>query len=207
MIGEIDLFGCEVKKSRKGGGDSVFKIIGASNHCREARADDDFYATPPSAVEMLLDIEKFNHAILEPSCGAGHIAKVLVDHGYDVEARDLVYRGYGRGGCDFLATDNRQWSGDIVMNPPYDLAAEFVAKALSIVKDGAKIAAFLKLTFAEGKKRRELFDKCPPVRCWVSTSRLSCGKNGVEWSPSAVCYAWWIWEKGFKGSTSLKWFN
>lgn len=24
---------------------------------------------------------------------------------------------------------------------------------------------------------------------------------------SAVCYAWYVWEKGYKGKTELSWFN
>jgi len=26
-------------------------------------------------------------------------------------------------------------------------------------------------------------------------------------TPSANCYAWYVWEKGFKGETILRWFN
>lgn len=203
-----DLFGNEIEEhTARGGGDSVYKIIGASNHCREDRADKDFYATDPKAVELLCGMETFCHKILEPSCGQGHISKVLLAKGYEVESRDLVDRGFGKSGCDFLAANNVAWDGDIVMNPPYELAAAFVGKALDIIGSGRKVAAFLKLTFAEGIGRRTLFEKFPPSRIWVSSSRLECGKNGVFGAGSAVCYCWWIWEKGFCGDTVLKWFN
>jgi len=203
-----DLFGEEiVEPTTRGGGDSMYKIIGASNHCREERADNDFYATDPKAVELLCGLENFDLKVLEPSCGQGHISKVLIKHGYSVESRDLVDRGFGKSGFNFLDAKNTEWDGDIVMNPPYELAAAFVAKALSIVKEGRKVAAFLKLTFAEGIGRRPLFNEYPPIRIWVSSSRLECGKNGVFGAGSAVCYCWWIWEKGFKGDTTLKWFN
>ena len=29
----------------------------------------------------------------------------------------------------------------------------------------------------------------------------------IEGGGSAVAYAWFVWEKGFKGTTKLKWFN
>lgn len=84
---------------------------------------------------------------------------------------------------------------------------------------------FLKITFLEGKSRRKLFEDYPPKRVYVSTSRILCGKNGdfykrdengnliidKDGNPmedsSAVCYAWFIWEKGYKGDIILKHFN
>lgn len=204
----IDLFGGEIRVPQKrGGGDSMFKIIGASNHCAESRASDDFYATDPRAVEMLCDLEKFSQVILEPCCGQGHIAKVLTVRGYDVVATDLCDRGFGEPGHNFLTENYGVVDMDIITNPPYSRAQQFVEKALDIVGDGHKVVMFLKLTFAEGKSRRELFGKFPPKTVYVSSSRLECGKNGVFGSGSAVCYAWWCWQKGWKGETTMRWFN
>lgn len=60
-----------------GNSKTVFSIIGASNHSETERHAEDYYATPPSAVEQLLDLETFSPRILEPSCGGGHISRVL----------------------------------------------------------------------------------------------------------------------------------
>lgn len=192
----------------KGGNASTFKTIGASNHCAEERADKDYYATEPFAVEQLCEIEKFNGPILEPSCGEGHMSRVLLSHGYNVVSRDIVDRGFGEV-ADFLSADNTKWDGDIVTNPPYAFAQQFVEKALAIIPVGSKVAMFLKLTFLEGKKRASLFKTAPPIRVWVSRSRLLCAKNGdFEHSPgSATAYAWFIWEKGYVGSPEIHWFN
>lgn len=75
-----------------GDANSVYKIIGASNHSNENRADDDYYATDPKAVEELLKREKFSHYVWEPACGGGHISKVLEAHGYDVLSSDIVVK-------------------------------------------------------------------------------------------------------------------
>ena len=192
----------------KGGNASTFKTIGASNHCDEERADKDYYATEPAATEWLCRLEKFSGPILEPSCGEGHMSEVLKAHGYEVVSRDLADRGYGEV-ADFLSADNTEWGGDIVTNPPYAFAQEFVEKALAIIPDGRKVAMFLKLTFLEGKKRAALFNSTPPHRVWVSRSRLKCAKNGdFEHSPgSATAYAWFVWEKGYKGHPEIRWFN
>lgn len=145
----------------KGGTASTFKTIGASNHCEHERADKDYYATEPAAVEGLCEIEQFDKRILEPSCGAGHMSEVLKAYGYEVTSRDIADRGYGEV-ADFLAEDNTEWQGDIITNPPYAFAQEFVEKALAIIPEGHKVAMFLKLTFLEGKRRAGLFNSTPP---------------------------------------------
>lgn len=153
-------------------------------------------------------LEQFDGRILEPACGEGHISEVLKAAGYEVASRDLVDRGYGEV-ADFLAIDNLAWNGNIVTNPPYKYAQQFVEKALSIISEGKKVAMFLKLTFLEGKARRDLFRSTPPIRVWVSSSRLKCAMNGDfdKYGSSAAAYAWFVWEKGYKGETTVKWFN
>lgn len=195
---------------RNGGRASVFKTLGASNHTAHERQRNDYYATEPAATEQLLLLETFRgKQILEPSCGEGHISEVLKRYGFDVVSRDLIARGYGEV-ADFLSDDNVSFDGDIITNPPYKYAREFVEKALQIIPDGNKVAMFLKLTFLEGKARKELFREQPPIRVWVSSLRLTCAMNGdfnALRSRSATAYAWFIWEKGYKGDTILKWFN
>lgn len=156
---------------------------------------------------MLCNLEKFSQTILEPACGQGHIAKTLEAHGYKVLACDLVDRGYGTTGIDFLTLDKQNVNVDVITNPPYKLAQEFVEKAMSVVASGHKVAMFLKLTFLETAKRRELFKKYPPKTVYVASQRIACWPNGKPTTQSMVCYAWFVWEKGFSGDTILKWFN
>ena len=99
---------------------------------------------------------------------------------------------------------------DIITNPPYRYAKEFVEHALDIVGDGRKVAMFLKLTFLESKSRRALFEKYPPKRIWVFSERVQCAKNGdfetyKQGVGTAVAYAWYIWEKGYRGETTVGW--
>lgn len=203
---------------------SIYVTLGASNHVEEERQEHDYYATHPSATEWLCSLETFSKDILEPACGEGHISKVLEKHGYNVESFDLIDRGYGEGGIDFLQY-NEVVDKDIVSNPPYKLAQEFIEHAMEIVTEGHKVAMFLKLTFLESSGRKKLFKKYPPKKIWVSSSRIPCGKNGDFYDrdkdgnikydksgnpkeiSSAVCYAWFIFEKGYHGEMVVDLFN
>lgn len=206
-----------MEKDWTGNGKSIYTTLGASNHTDKEREQNDFYATEPRALELLLEEEHFFPYVWECACGQGHLSAVLKNHGYDVKSSDLVDRGYdGAEVIDFLKVCKKDvkndFPRDIITNPPYKYAKEFVEKALEISMDGTKIAMFLKVQFLEGKARRELFDKHPPKRIYVASSRLLCAKNGEfekmrQGGGSAVAYAWFIWEKGFTGEPVVRWFN
>lgn len=199
------------EKDWTGNKNSIFKTLGASNHTDKERENDDFYATDPIAAKFLLQLEDLHKNIWECSCGEGHLSKIFEEAGHKVYSTDLIDRGYGIGGIDFLQ-QTKVFNGDIITNPPYKFAKEFVEKGLQLVNDGNKVIMFLKLQFLEGKARRKLFDEFPPKRIWVSSSRITCAKNAdfqtmKDGGGSAVCYAFFVWEKGFKGDTVIKWFN
>lgn len=145
---------------------SIFTTLGASNHVDHERAEYDYYATEPKAMELLLAEEIFSPTVWECACGEGHLSKVLLDHGYGVKSSDLIYRNFGEGGIDFLK-QNKTCYVDIITNPPYKYAKEFVEHAIEILEEGRKVAMFLKLTFLEGKARKELFLKAPPKKVYV----------------------------------------
>ncbi len=190
------------------GATKVFSVLGATNHSDTEREVNDYYATDPIALTALLERERFSDKVWECACGDGALSKVLVSKGYEVKSTDLIYRGYGEGGVDFLI-GNESFDGDIVTNPPYKDALVFVEKALDTVTDGHRVAMLLRLQFLETKSRRMLFDVYPPQYVYVSTNRIKCAKNGdfESTGSSAVAYAWFIWKKGFAGETTVRWFN
>lgn len=198
------------KKDWTGNYNSIWKTIGASSHTTEERQKDDYYATDPKAVDKLLTVEKPFPIVWECACGEGHLAERLKEFGYTVYCSDLIDRGYAASRFDFLkmtSIPKAIENCDILTNPPYKYAKEFVLKALELVKQGRKVFMFLKLTFLEGKTRyEELFKKYPPKTVYVFSERISCIKNGKgEFNRGAVCYAWFVWEKGYFGTTQIKW--
>lgn len=199
-------------KDWTGNANSIFKNIGASNHTNEEREISDYYATDPKALVMLLERETFCPYVWEPACGEGHLSKVLAENGYKVRNSDIIDRGYpGTEIIDFLKVTKEDvendFSRDIITNPPYKYAKEFVERALDISMDSSKIAMFLKLTFLEGQARRELFRENPPKKIYVFSKRITCAKNGdfERYSQGAVAYGWFIWEKGFNGKPEIEW--
>lgn len=90
----------------------------------------------------------------EVACGEGHLSERLKEYGHEVYSTDLIDRGYGVGGIDFLECPVK-WDGDILTNPPYKFAQQFVEHSLELINDGSKVFMFLKLQFLEGKARRK----------------------------------------------------
>ena len=197
----------ERSKDWTGDKNSIFKTLGASNHTKDARQVDDYYATEPLAIDILCEVEEFDGRIWECACGEGHLSKRLMEHGYQVVSSDLVPRGFGKAHVDFLLCD-KPWNGNIITNPPYKHATEFVEKAMELIPEGKKVAMFLKVLFLETKGRKELFEKYPPKSVYISSSRLACAKNGdFSNAQRAVAYAWYVWEKGHTDNTTLHWVN
>jgi len=198
-------------KDWTGNQNSIYKTLGASNHTAEEREINDYYATDPKAAELLLQLEDFSDNIWECASGEGHLAQVFKKAGHNVKCSDLIDRTGDTEIINFLEF-NGTFDGDIITNPPYKFAQDFVEKAMDIIPDGHKVAMFLKLQFLEGKGRRSLFDKYPPKTVYVASGRLLCAKNGEfekmkAGGGSAVAYAWYVWEKGYNGDAVIKWFN
>ena len=197
------------KKDWIGNNKANFTRLGASNHALTERQIDDYYATDPKAAELLLEVEPDLNNIWECACGEGHLAKIFKKHKKLGLATDLIYRGYGNlNPIDFLNFEDF-YQGDIVTNPPYKYAKEFIEKGIEVIPTGFTVAMFLKVTFLEGKARKEFFKKYPPKTIYVCSGRIPCAKNGdfEKYPSSAIAYAWFVWKKGYKGDTIVKWIN
>ena len=188
--------------------ESIFRNLGASNHAIEERHAEDYYATEPIAGELLLETLPELHNIWECACGEGHLAKVFDNVSKLNKATDLIDRGYGTIE-DFLLSNDPYHNGDIVTNPPYKFAQEFVEHALNLIDEDRYVCMFLKVLFLESQSRKQLFQQYPPKTIYVSSSRINCAKNGDfnTYSSSAIAYAWFVWQKGNAGETIVKWIN
>lgn len=190
----------------KANNNKVFITLGSTVHSSWERELNDFYATDPIAIKLLLEQEQFKNKILELACWMWHLSKPLIEAWYDVESYDLVDRGYWKIKNFFDISD---WEWDIITNPPYSDAQKFVEHALNIIKPWAKAAFFLKILFLESRARKKLFLENPPKMIYVCSWRVKCVKNWDfdRYTSGAQAYAWFIWEKGYKWETIIKWIN
>lgn len=185
---------------------TVFATMGATNHSEGERAEHDYYATDPVAATLLIQEENLS-GVWECACGDGALAKVFDKSGVLKRATDLIDRGYGKGGIDFLQ-EQGTYDGDIVTNPPYKHAEDFIRKAYELIPDGRKVCMLLKLTFLESKARKKLFKDIPLKTLYVSSSRINCYRNNDRsFKSSAIAYGWYVWEKGYTGEPIIKWIN
>lgn len=186
----------------------------AGGNPERGRVDNDFYATDPKSTKALLDNVKFEgNSFLEPCCGQGHISKLIEKYypNAEVVSQDLVDRGYGKTGIDFLTYEFDRKFDNVITNPPFKLAQDFIEKSLELLNDNGKVAMFLKVQFLEGTGRKEFFEKAPLKYVYVFRARQSPWMNGSpvdekgkKWS-STMCFAWFIFEKGFEGEPIIRW--
>ena len=183
------------------------------------RVEEDYYATPPEATRVLLDNFGLNDCltIYEPACGEGHISKELkrwfenINLYPNIYSSDLIDRGYGVGGIDFLEFNPDKKYDCIITNPPFKLSQEFIEKALKI--SNKYVIMFAKIQLLEGVARKKLFDKFPPKYIYVFTNRVNplrngspVDENGKKWA-STMCFAWFVWEIGFDGEPIVRWLE
>jgi hypothetical protein len=171
----------------------------------------DFYRTPSDCVRSLLSVEQFEGPIWEPACGDGAISRVLLADGHRVVSTDLIDRGYGEHGVDFLASTSLR-APTIVTNPPFLHADEFVHHAIRL--GAVKTAMLLRLGFLSGEKRRlSLWEKIPISKVWIFSHRPTLW-DGSDDKPDGgrgcIDYAWFVWDgrrppepPGWLGKASL----
>ena len=186
----------------------IFTTMGANNHSKRKRADKDYYATDPIAIDRLLMGAALSNNLWECACGDGSLSKRLEEKGYNVYSTDLYDWGYGETGIDFLKCEEIKKGTDIITNPPYILAQDFIEKALDILPEGQKAFFFLKILFLESKKRRKLYEKGHFKHLYVCSERIACAKDGdfeKHKNDKAIAFGWYEFEKGYKGQPTISW--
>jgi hypothetical protein len=184
---------------------SMSHAANPGRHSIAARKDD-LYETPPEAVRALLRVESLPESIWECACGPGAIVGILRAAGHQVYATDL--NDYGcpdsESRIDFLLEQALRFPvGAIITNPPYKLADQFVAHALTLCP---RVIMLLRLAFLESRRRSDLIDGGSLARVHVFQSRLPMmhrhGWQGPRAS-SSIAFAWFVWDRAHRGKTEL----
>lgn len=181
-----------VRKARETRG-----TIGISQPGDTGRPVDDFYRTPPEAVDALvrLDRDRWPGGIVwEPACGDGAIVDALRPHVLTVHATDLYPHGDYPGGVNFLqVTDLR--ASTIVTNPPFKLAGDFARHGLAL--GATRVCLLLRLAFLEGQRRTDLWPQLD--RVLVFSKRLTLWRGDHERRDETkggmIAFAWFCWDR------------
>jgi hypothetical protein len=172
------------------------------------RKESDFYETPYSMTQQLLDNEKFkqNKLILEPSSGNGAIIKVLNQNGFDFVDHGDISNGY-----DFLEADIKKRYDYIITNPPFSLALEFIFQCKKIAKE--KFALLLPITYLHGQTRLKKVwqdEEFSHARIHVFSRFPMLGdklRDDGKYKTGMQVYAWYIWDKAHKGPATIHYID
>lgn len=187
----------------------------AGGNSRSKREENDFYATNPETLKLFLyefwKDNSFEGDILEPACGQGHISETLKEMlpNFNIISTDLIDRGYGQGGVNFLTHDYKRTFNTVITNPPFSLAKEFIEKGLEIADK--YVIMLCKIQLLEGLKRKDMFLNTPLKYVYVHTTRQATWKEGKptdskgkKWA-TTMCLAWFVWDKEYEGEPVIRW--
>lgn len=174
----------------------------------------DWYVEPNECSAALFSLEKFEGTVWDPACGLGRILNQARLAGLTAIGSDLVNRAME---CvttsDFLRRSHTPVFDNIVMNPPFSLAEEFVREAIRIVPQGGKVAAILPLVWVSGFSSKRDWLPVSPLKTLFSISprpSMPPGRviqSGIKPGNGTKDFAWLVWQKGYTGATSLKFMN
>jgi hypothetical protein len=179
------------------------------------RNENDLYPTPPLATYILQKYVNLPKNIVEPCAGRGNISVELERCGFNVRSFDAF--GYDDLltticiGQDVLALPKQKGYGALVTNPPYhkDLPRKIAEKGIA---EYDVTAMFVRLTFLEGKKRKNMFTNNPPSDIIILSDRIKFGTglrepiNKNDQIGGMIAYAWIVFDKRAKGdSTQMRW--
>ena len=182
------------------------RAIHVSGYERKGR---DFYATPSRVTEALLRHVRFRGPIWEPCCGDGAMSTVLGAHGHEVVSTDIVDRGFGTPGVDFLACRTvPENCRSIVTNPPYgDTGSQigqskspaamlgFLQHAMTLTQTvQGQLALLVRLQWIAGKRAAEMMSAGPFSAVIVLTKRIQWFEMGEQTNTAQHHHAWVVFD-------------
>ena len=173
------------------------------------RQQNDFYPTPDWVTDALLDCVTLRGPVWEACCGDGAMARVIEARGVPVVSSDLVDRGYGRPGVDFLASRSfLDGARSMVTNPPYGDGGgsakgvnapgalhRFVRHAIDLTEraDG-QLALLVRFQWMAGKRAAALISSGPLSRVVVLTRRIRWFELDERTTNGQHHHAWLFWD-------------
>jgi hypothetical protein len=173
------------------------------------RIGQDFYATPSWVTEALLRHVRFRGPVWEPCCGDGAMSKIFTARGYDVVSTDLVDRGFGTPGVDFLACrDVPGGCRSIVTNPPYGDSGSHAAQSrsptamLNFLRHAlmltasvqGQLALLVRLQWIAGRRAATMMSAAPFSAIIVLQRRIRWFDLGANTKQAQHHHAWVVFD-------------
>lgn len=187
-------------------------VDSASRQVKRPRSANDFYVEEPWMVRGLFDVQRFEGPVWDPACGTGTIVKAARSIGLDAIGSDIVHRGWPEHEDDLTKTDfltggRTLWmtnAENVICNPPFNLAAEFVRRALHLVP--GKVAMLLRLAFIESVGRSDLFTggHFMALHPFARRGHMPPGGSNLPRKGGAVAFAWFVWSRRHNGDAIVK---
>lgn len=155
-----------------------------------ARIEHDAYETPEWVTQALIPhLPADLRSIHEPAAGSGKMVRALRAALPNV----FISEADIRDGEDFF--DTQAVGADaIITNPPYNVAPQFVAHAIDLMRPtGGFVAMLLRCDFDHAASRRRLFAANPAFEKKLVLTRRIRWIEGSSGSPS-FNHAWFIWD-------------
>lgn len=186
------------------------------------RNERDYYITPSGTIRDFFD----RFLAVEPEFKPRNLVALDPCAGGDVENEMPYPKELLRLGClaanldtmDIRPDSPAEYTGDylaaelggaqhncIISNPPYNLATEFIKKALEEVVPGGFVIMLLRINFFGSQARNAFWQQHMPKWCFIHSKRPSfftdsqkkaLRAQGITVSTDATEYAHFVWQKG-----------
>lgn len=180
------------------------------------RHANDFYVTPVNVVvDFLNEFKKYEDVltkddlkVLDPSAGGSSeqpmsYPEALKEIGIadkSIITMDIRDDSLASIKGNYLETKLDCQPNVIITNPPFNLAKEFIEKALEDVAEGGFVIALVRLNFFESKARKAMFEKQMPKYSFVHSKRISFTPDGKT---DSVAYQHMVFQNGYYPEFSM----
>lgn len=176
-----------------------------------------WYIEPSWCTDLLADQVQLER-VWDPACGVGTIPLTLIKRGIDAVGSDIAVRpdhqaavrvngrwNFWPDPIDFLTCadpEPKQWT-DVVTNPPFSLAEQFIRRAIEL--RARKIAVLVRLDFLGAQKRHKFFTDLPPSYVLILSRRPSMPpgelltRGEVTAKGGQTDYCWLVWDAFIRG--------
>ena len=181
----------------------------SSTNRNNTRNKHDYYITPQDHIKLFWnkwlnnhkDFDRVNVQVLDPSAGGDEFHEMSYPAVLQPTLQDTIYTMDIRIREDSRATyigdyltSNLSWHPDLIItNPPFNLAMEFIKKAINDITDDGYVIMLLRLNFLGSLKRFNFLKNNMPIEIYVHSKRMSFIPNSSK--TDSIEYAHFVWQK------------